>query len=285
MSACIIYDMAATGYRAALGVSKSALDDFAKCPAWYYAKHVAKEVEREETAAMQYGTLLHSLILDGKASYHAKPDGMSFASKDGKAWREAHQDLPIISQGESDSLQRTAGELLKHPVASKLFGEGRSEVSMFGIHAETNTIIKGRADWIGSGRIVDIKTTADASNKGLSKSIYNFGYHRQAWLYLELAKQNALELGQFVFIAIEKGPVPLINVRALSPTAIEQGGIEINSQLRDLAECRRTGIWKDYSADNIGEIDLPTWAYNDTTGMELIGAVPVEDEVNCDLIP
>jgi len=156
---------------------------------------------------------------------------------------------------------------------------------MFGIHAETNTIIKGRADWIGSGRIVDIKTTVDASNKGLSKSIYNFGYQKQAWLYLELAKQNALELGQFVFIAIEKGPVPLINVRALSPAAIEQGGIEINSQLRDLAECRRTGIWKDYSADNIGEIDLPTWAYNDTTGMELIGAIPVEDEVNCDLIP
>jgi exodeoxyribonuclease VIII len=285
MSACIIYDMAATGYRAALGVSKSALDDFAKCPAWYHAKHVAKEVEREETAAMQYGTLLHSLILDGKASYHTKPDGVSFVSKEGNAWREAHQDLPIISQAESDSLQRTAGALLKHPVASKLFGEGRSEVSMFGIHAETNTIIKGRADWIGSGRIVDIKTTADASNKGLSKSIYNFGYHRQAWLYMELAKQNALDLKQFVFIAIEKGPVPLINVRALSPAAIEQGGIEINSQLRDLAECRRTGIWKDYSADNIGEIDLPTWAYNDTTGMELIGAIPTDESEELDILP
>jgi len=284
MSARVVFDMPADQYRALPSVSKSALDDFRKCPAWYYAKHILNAVEREQTPAMQYGTLLHSLILDGKAAYHTKPEGMSFASKDGKAWREEHLDLPIISQGESDSLQRTAGALLKHPLASTLFTNGKSEVSLFGDHW-TGIGIKGRADWIGGGRIVDIKTTMDASSKGFSKSISSFGYHRQAWLYLELAKQNGLKAEDFVFVAIEKGPVPLINVRRLAPQAIELGGVEVNSMLQDLAECQKSGIWKDYSGADIGEIDLPTWAYSDTTGMELIGAVEAEEETSHDLIP
>lgn len=281
----IHYDLVGDDYRALAGVSKSMLDDFAKCPAWYYQMQIVKSVKSEKSPALQYGTLLHSLVLDGEAKFHAKPDGMSFASKEGKEWRAAHSDAPIISEEEANTLQKTANLILTHPIASKLFAKGRSEVSMFGVHNETGMTIKGRADWINDNMIVDIKTTQDASNKGLSKSISNFGYHRQAWLYLELAKQNGLNLDQFVFIAIEKGSVPLINVRSLSQAAIEQGGIEINSMLFDLNKCIKSGIWKDYSGDEIAEIDLPPWAYSDTTGMELIGAIPSEEINETDLIP
>ena len=149
---------------------------------------------------------------------------------------------------------------------------------MFGVHRETGLPIKGRADFIGQGYIADIKTTADASNKGLSHSIHNFRYHVQAAMYLKLANLNNLDIHSFYFIAIERGDILLINVRQISAAAIELGEITLGKQLRDLAKCRETGIWLDYSGDTElpGEIDLPTWAYSDTAGMELIGATVVE---------
>jgi hypothetical protein len=93
----IHHNQPAADYFATPGVSKSALDDFARCPAYYKARRDGK-IERTETPAMQFGTLLHGLVLLGKADFHVKPDGMTFASRDGKAWKEAvsytHLTLP-----------------------------------------------------------------------------------------------------------------------------------------------------------------------------------------------
>lgn len=270
------FAMPATDYRAADGISKSALDDFAVCPAYYKAKQ-SGAISDKPTAAMTYGTLLHSLVLDGKAAFHTKPDGMTFASKDGKAWRDAHSDLPIVSADEANELHATASAILKHRHAAPLFGSGASEVSLFGVHRETGLAIKGRADWLGKTHIVDIKTTADASNAGLSKSINAFRYHVQAAMYLTLAQQNGLAVDSFYFIAIERGEFPLINVRKLSPEAIERGQQILDKQLLDLSNCIKSGIWPDYSGDGAtpGEIDLPPYAYTDLTGAESL-VIPTE---------
>ena len=125
----VFHGVPAETYFASPGVSNSMLKGYADDPLdFLYALNSPPAPASE---AQMVGTVAHRMILEGKLGippgFAVKPEGMSFATKDGKAWREAHQDLPIISQAESDSLQRTAGALLKHPVASKLFGEGRSE--------------------------------------------------------------------------------------------------------------------------------------------------------------
>jgi hypothetical protein len=285
----IQFNLPATDYRAMEGISKSALDDFAICPAYYHAKRTSLIADKP-TAAMQYGTLLHSLVLDGRADFHIKPDGMTFASKDGKAWRENHLDKPIVSQTEADELMATSSAILKHPHAAPLFGSGKSEVSLFGVHRETGLPIKGRADWLGNNHIVDIKTTADASNRGLSQSINSFRYHVQAAMYLTLAQQNGLDVDSFIFVAIERGEFPLINVRKLSPEAVERGQQILDKQLLDLSNCIKSQVWPDYSGDTTkpGEIDLPPYAYNDLTGAQSF-VMPTEtmnpNELDKELIP
>ena len=276
--------MTAAEYFAAPGVSKSALDDFARCPAYFKARQDGL-IQRTSTPAMEFGTLLHNLVLLGRADYHTKPDGMTFASKEGKAWKAEHSDLPIVSAETAAELQGMASAILRHPHAAPLFGKGRAEVALFGTHKETGLPIKGRADWIGAlpggkHRIVDIKTTADASNAGFARSIANYRYHVQAAMYCELANQNGLQVDDFYFIAIEKGDVPLINVRVLSQAAIELGKITLDAQLRDLKACSESDFWPDYSgADNgPGVIDLPPWSYTDTTGCELTGVDEVTTE-------
>lgn len=268
--------LSAADYRAADGVSKSALDSFADCPAKFKAEQDGL-ITRESTPAMTFGTLLHGLVLDGRADFHVKPDGMNFATREGKLWRDDHMDKPMVKFEEAEELTRTSAALLKHRHVTPLFGKGASEVSLFGVHTETGLAIKGRADWLGERHIVDIKTTVDASNRGLSKSIANFRYHVQAAMYLMLAQQNGLNVNDFYFIAIERGEVPLINVRLITQKAIELGRAILDKQLRELKQCRESGFWPDYSGagDKPGEIDLPDWSYNDTTGMAKI-SIPKE---------
>lgn len=274
--------MTSTEYFAHKAVSKSSLDDFARCPAYYHAAHIARTVKRETTPAMQFGTLLHGLVLEGRADFHTKPDGMTFASKDGKAWKEAHSDKPILSADTAAELQAMSSAILRHPHAAPLFGKGQAEVAMFGTHKESGLAIKGRADWVGVApfgkhRLVDIKTTADASNAAFARSIAAYRYHVQAAMYCELAKQNGYQVDDFYFIAIEKGDVPLINVRLLSQAAIELGKVTLDAQLRELKACMESDFWPDYSGADAapGVIDLPVWSYSDTTGCELT-TIPTE---------
>jgi len=88
-------------------------------------------------------------------------------------------------------------------------------------------------------------------------------------------------------VFIERGDLPLINVRKIATEAIEQGRIEYQKLLRDLAECQRTGIWLDYSGDGAqpGEVDLPAWKYADMTGATKFELEEEADETKNDLIP
>lgn len=51
------------------------------------------------TDAMTRGTMLHAAILEPEAfaQYAIKPDGMSFANAEGKAWKAAHEGRPITN--------------------------------------------------------------------------------------------------------------------------------------------------------------------------------------------
>lgn len=268
------------------GISVSSLKSFADCPAKYKAERDGL-IKREETAAMRFGTLLHALILEGREEYYVKPEGMNFASTAGKEWKLNHSDKIIITTDEHYQLERIESAVRKHKHAGSLLQNGQSEVSLFGKDRETGMAIKGRADYITSNSIVDIKTIHAADNRSCARAIADFNYHMQAAFYLELARQNGVDARDFYFIFIEKGDFPLINVRRLNQNAIDLGEIEYKKLLRDLKQAQETDVWPDYSGtdEQPAEIDLPTWKYTDISGCELIGATEIESETSNDFIP
>ena len=265
----IEYGLPAQTYRALTQFSKSETDSIDDCLA-KFQREQSGEIERKETPAMAYGTLLHALILDGKADYHIKPDGMTFASKEGKAWRDSHTDKPVLKQDEHDEITAVAASIIKHRHAAKLFIGAKTEVSLFGFHNGTGLAIKGRADILNADLhcIADLKSMADASNRAMSRAIFDWNYHVQAHWYRELAQQNGLDIRRFYLIGIERG-TGLINVRAITESAMEQGKIKMDSRLEKLKAAMDSGEWPDYSGTTPepGEIDLPEFAYADTSGM------------------
>ena len=276
----IAFNMSAAEYRKSPEISKSETDSIDDCLAKYHRER-AGLIERKETPSMRYGTQLHALILDGKADYHIKPEGMTFASKDGKKWRDDHLDKPVLKQDEHEELTAMAASIIKHRHAASLFIGSQTEVSLFGVHKPTGLLIKGRADLINASRhcIADPKSMVDASNLAMSYAIRDWNYFVQAAWYLDLAQQNGLDITKFFFIGIER-KTGLINVRAITEQAIEQGKIKMDARLEKLKAAMESDEWPDYSGMTTepGEIDLPPSFYNDTTGMELIGATPADPE-------
>lgn len=287
------FDLPHDEYRERNGYSKSELDGFIKkCPAFYYRSKDVVEAE-EETDAMLFGRLLHALVFNQPTLFYVRPDGLSFTTKEGRAWRDDHADRPIIKQSTHRELLHTADAVRSHPHVKPLMREGVAEISLFGVHRETGLPIKGRPDWLPNERnfVLDLKRTNDASDAALSRTIHKFGYHRQAWMYLDLVRQVfGTHPTDFYIVAVEAGPVPLVNVKLLTQAAVERGGFEIKRALEEVKRCRQSGVWPDYSGPQPqpGLIDLPQWAYSDATGLELIGGIEAETddtETADDIIP
>src|SRR6266436_6855013 len=98
-----IHSLPAERYFASAGVSKSMLDILAdKTPA--HLKAYLEGEREKETAAMQFGTVLHRALLEPDTfndGFHIRPAGMKFTTKEGIAWQIEHDDKPILSLPES----------------------------------------------------------------------------------------------------------------------------------------------------------------------------------------
>jgi hypothetical protein len=159
-------------------------------------KHFMLDLQapRETSDAMQAGIFLHEYFLENKplaGRIAVKPAGMTFASKEGKAWRDAMQGQGLHIMSEADMLDlecmiealTEAGlpELLSHRNTQK-------ETLLRGVYDEVK--IKGYVDAMGPRWVMDIKTARDASPHGFAKAAADQHYLMKAAWYCELAAQN-----------------------------------------------------------------------------------------------
>jgi exodeoxyribonuclease VIII len=267
MTGKVVYDMPEAEYRAAEGVSQSELKYLARSPAHYRA--FKDGPKPEPTAAMVLGTVTHARLLQpgDPLGYFVRPAGMDFRSKEGKAWKESHGDLPIITEDEQDSIAGMIDAVAAHPAACAALSPpkaGSNEVSMFAIDGEDTGILrKGRADRItpdeyGNTVVVDLKTTDDASPAEFAKTVGNMRYHVQAAYYTDLAAACGMESPLFMFIAVEREAPFAVGCYVLSPEDIAVGRMTYRRELRLLKDCLAVGKWPAYG-EGVQMIDLPRW--------------------------
>jgi hypothetical protein len=100
--------MDATTYRNTDGISASDIKWILppRTPAHYHAYKTGL-IKREETRALVLGTLCHLAVLEPErppTAYAVRPAGLDFRTKDGKAWRDAQGDKPILDETEAAML-------------------------------------------------------------------------------------------------------------------------------------------------------------------------------------
>jgi len=289
-------------YQSAPGLSKSGSDVLRRSPIDYYKQCVARTDVRTATDAMQYGTLTHSLLFEGRSDFYLRPEtysGKESAKKDAaliekpwnansntcKEWLAAHSDKPVLSANETEALIAFCDYIRDHRHAKQLLAKGQhAEVSMFAREKTYGKIIKCRADslWIEQGQIffADLKTTKDASTAAISKTILQRRYHTQAAMHkMIVGLLGQYEWGGFYLIFAESGSSPKCNVRKLAEQAIEKGRGEIEADVDLLRRCTMMGDWPEWadSEEHICNVDLPEWVYGEVETLTGMTAATIEE--------
>lgn len=262
--------MSNADYRAASGLSNSAMSAMANSPAHYYALYKAEgRPGSGSTAAMLAGTLAHCAILEPAelyARYVCKPAGHDGRTAAGKLWAASvPAGATVIDPAELAAAQAQRAAVLAVPDLIELLAIGIPEQSAFWIDPATGLLCKCRPDWthpLADGRVilVDVKTTRDASPNGFSRAVNQYGYHRQAAHYsrgYELASGN--EVAAFVFAAVTSAYPFIAMAYVLDAETLQQGATECSELTELFALCCKSENWPTYGS-GVVQIGLPAWA-------------------------
>lgn len=260
--------MSADDYHAIPAMSAGGLKRMQQSPAHFWGMQLdpRRPPPGEPTPALINGTLVHCALFEPhtlEQRYVVRPAGMSFSSKEGRAWRDA-QTKVIVDAVQMQAAKAQAARLRALPELGALLAEGVGESSAFWIDESTGELCKCRPDWTspaGDGVIlVDGKTCQDASPDGFGRAIWNYRYHLQAAWYADgYERATGLRVYGFVFAAVESAWPHQGAAYMLSDEVMDAARRE-NRRLLDLyAHCKRTGVWPGY-ATQISLITLPAWA-------------------------
>lgn len=259
----------AAHYHADPGVSNSMLTALNKTPAHCWAMYLdpaRKQVE--STDAQQAGTLMHTVILERDqmpVRYAVKPDGMSFSTKDGKAWREAvPAGVTIVSHDESEVANSQRDAVWRNPWLAKLLSKGFAESSCFWIDKATGLRCRARPDFIHpTGKkscvVVDLKQIADLTYDSVQRAIARYGYHRQAAHYRNGATECGLLVEEFVFCFVSASYPFIAAPFVLDDESAAQGAEEVAELLAKFKGCRDLNFWPSFG-DGYQQTGLPLWA-------------------------
>lgn len=243
-----------------------------KSPAHYFAESYLNpnRAGERDTNALRVGRAAHALIVEGEAVFladHAvKPEGMSFATKEGKAWRAEAEGAgkTIISAAEWRAISSARDAIAEHPLARRAFEESDPEVTVTW-RAENGLWLKARPDLLprDPSRLsfaCNLKTTESAKPSDFARSVWSYSYHVGAALTVDLLKALGWhrQPGYF-FIAIEKSPPYSLIVATLDEEAEEWGRMQYRRAFETFARCIETARWPSY-ADDVLQIALPPWA-------------------------
>jgi exodeoxyribonuclease VIII len=188
-----------------------------------------------ETPAMAFGRAFHLAILEPEV-FSEKVAIFNGKTKRGKAWDEfvelnKGRGREIITSSEFQVIKNMEDALFSNTdIARKL--HGNKEVPMVWQDKLTSVWCKGKVDILnganGSGQIIDIKTTQDASLDAFRRNAYKYGYNRQASFYLD-----GFDAREFIFIVIEKKAPYNVGVFECSNEFIESGREEYMRLLLD----------------------------------------------------
>lgn len=249
-------------------IGKSGLDLIAKNPAYYYAKYLDPNREREtQTPALVVGSAFHAMVLEPwkfKELFAVMPlfSGTGSVARK-ELWINDNRGKDFISLEAYDQISRMRDSIMKHPLVPELLEIGEAEQRLDWEEPGTGALCKAKPDFRNtkSGLIIDLKTTEDASEEGFGRSAYKYRYHVQAPFYCDGAFMNGLDPSGFVFIAVEKSYPYQVNVFYADEEFMALGRRTYMQNLETYMECKRTNSWPGYSPE-IKPLRLPRWAAN-----------------------
>jgi hypothetical protein len=246
-------------------VSKSVLMAHRLSPA--HALHTMHK-STDQTPSMRLGSLVHTLILEPEklaSRYAVGPE----AARNTKEWKEwaANQDekLELLKVSEFEEARAMTAWLDTKPTIARLInGPGPVEASILWTETDAITGIaidfRGRPDKIRTDLevLIDIKTTADISDRAIERTIHAFGYHLQMELYMQGLKAVGAPVSHAVIVFIENKAPHDARAILLDESWLEAARTELVTLKAKHAEALATTKWPGFP-DAIVDSSAPTW--------------------------
>lgn len=181
-----------------LALSSSSLKQLLSSPKTY---NFSLKYGSEESAALRAGALFHWAILEPEK--FASQKFVEVQSRNTKKFREAKEEFgKVFTAKERSEAERLVDAFYRNEHAKELITKAEFEIPA--IDNVLGMPFRGKADVLGTNRIVDLKTTTDI--KGFSYSANKYGYDVQCYLYCNLFKK---EYKDFHFLVLDKGSLDI----------------------------------------------------------------------------
>jgi exodeoxyribonuclease VIII len=275
METGLYYDLDFKQYRSEKDwVSISELNTYRRAGACY--KNEILDGNKRPTSPQQaIGTGVHAAYLEPEVweTQFQCATKIDRRTKEGKLQGEAQDKLALekgitfLNPDQFNQIEQVATVLWEHPYLKLIRGKFKCEASLFWIN--NGVKCKGRVDSFSPdlNTIFDVKTTKDAKN--FSKSIIEYGYHRQAAYYLDgLTAVTGEVYDEFVWICVEVEAPYLCALYKADKTMLEIGRQEYQSDLLQFAESKAKNEWLGLPT-TVETISLPSWYVNKTTDAKL----------------
>lgn len=266
-------------------MSFSFLSEFKRCGFNIYKAQQSRDNITEATRkAFIIGGAVHMLTLEPEIFYDNYVVGPE-ADKRTKKGREEHEAFladvggrKIIPYTDWDTIQGISFTCKHHKSGGPMIGTTRKEVVYIWEEETTGMMMKAKADMVGDGFIMDLKTTKDADLNTFAKSIANFRYHMQAAIYLDGHHACTGEgIEDYRILAAEKVGTFEVGLYKLPKKLIADGHLKFVEYLalyKALSKKPKSGrvVWSNggpveiirrpgYNNDEMVEIDIPAWGY------------------------
>lgn len=263
-------------------ISRSQLMDILRSPRHYWYNHISGLAEPETSAAMDEGTILHTLVLEPhrlndvalvmpehlkkptKAQVNAAnpSDSTRLQIEDWNAWHDDARGRAIVKQDRLQEINAWAEALRSDSVIAPLLN-GRSEIekTLTFVDDATGLGFKVRIDILTQAACIDVKTCADASPSGFARSVVNYGYDIQAYMYVRACRENGLGERDFFFACVEKSAPHCTALYKAGEEILASGEHRFRLAAHKLAACMAADRWPSYT-EECTELDLPGWHMN-----------------------
>lgn len=277
-----IESMPAEEYHAHAALGSSDLELFRESRRAFYGVKVAGGEAKPSTPPMDFGTVVHLMLLEPDRVSEVVAEPYPAKARDGKKWLKRKGS--DHEKWWNEEVEKRTGKLaftvedweranavVAAAKANKqamkfLERDGRFEYSIFWTDRDTGMELKCRVDWLSSVAL-DLKTTRDPSPKEYAKQLARLGYHRKKAHYeaglLALYGKSA---PRFAHMAIETSkPFRLafyeLDDRDNNGESLGRG--ERRSLLWEISRCFETGDWREPWEKKPKVLCLPGWAFRE----------------------
>ena len=217
------------------------------------------------TDALVIGRAVHSFILEPKefnkefAFYPSKLRKNSAAYNKYVDMNQGKTLLKDSVQEMLDGIKKSIEDFGFMPIIK----EAQKELAIFTHDSTNNVVLRVKADAVHTKVVIDLKSTTSANPKDFSRTIAEYDYDLQHWLYLRVCELAKLPKAAFMFLAVEKESPYMCSAITINQEDINVYTSKLAEQIiKEYGDAIRTGYWKGYEETKdykIVQVDIPNY--------------------------